>query len=148
MKDDLKQLQKKEAIKRLEILQSEYGLPEYVVKEFVKSETKYYSEHNTYIDKWKVKEISKDDYFQNAVIEFEKNNNALVYYAIFETSVDGGLELEMLYVSEEKCDWDKDKEELTNGEPALYFKNFDDDERTGEFYYNLKKYCGGRLWKE
>ena len=33
MTEELKQLQKQEALKRLEILQSKYGLPEYVVRE-------------------------------------------------------------------------------------------------------------------
>ncbi len=138
MTNEFKQLQKNEALKRLEILKAKYGLPEYVIKEFAKSENIYYSEHLIYNDEWKIKKISQDDYFENAVKEFEKNNNTLVYYAIFETSGKEGLELEMLYVSDEKWDWNKDKEELTDGEPLVYIKNFDYEDRTGEYYDNLK----------
>ena len=139
MTDEFKQLQKKEALKRLEILKSNYDLPEYVVKDFADNDIKYYSEHVIYKDEWKIKKISQDDYFENAVKEFEKNNNTLVYYAIFATSGANGVELDMLYVSDEKWDWDKDKEELINGEPLEYTKNFDDDYRTGEYYYSLER---------
>lgn len=139
MTNEFRQLQKNEALMRLEILQSKYGLPEYVAREFAESENKYYSEHIIYKNEWKIKKISQDDYFENAVKEFEKNNNALVYYAIFETSARNGLEIDMLYVSDEKWDWSKDKDELTNGEPLVYSKNFDYDDRTGEFYVSLAR---------
>ena len=59
MTDEFKQLQKKEALKRLEILKSNYDLPEYVVKDFADNDIKYYSEHVIYKDEWKIKKSVK-----------------------------------------------------------------------------------------
>ena len=45
MEKDLKQLQKKEALKRLKILQDKFQLMETVTKEFKQDNTLYYSEY-------------------------------------------------------------------------------------------------------
>lgn len=138
MTEELKQLQKEEAIKRLEILKFKYGLQENVIKEFSKSGTIFYSEHNCYTMQWSIRIISKDKDFETAIKEFELDNNALVYYAIFEPPTNRGLELNMLYVSEDKWNWKNETEELLEGEPLTYDKNFDYDSNSGYWYNNIK----------
>lgn len=134
MTEELKQLQKQEALKRLKILQSKYGLPEYVVREFAESGTKYYSEHDCYKMKWCIHPISSDKDFESVINEFEINNDVLVYYAIFETPTNDGLELGMLYVSEDKWEWKKEIQELIEGYPLAYYKNFDYDNESKYLY--------------
>ena len=127
MTEELKQLQKQEALKRLEILKSKYGLPEYVVREFSENGTKYYSDHDCYKMQWTIHKISEDNFFETAVKEYEINNDVLVYYSIFESSTYDGLELSMLYVSEDKWNWENEMQELIEGYPLAYYKNFDYD---------------------
>ena len=50
-----------------------------------------------------------------------------VYYAIFDTQTNDGLELSMLYVSEDKWNWENEILELIEGYPLAYYKNFDYD---------------------
>lgn len=77
MEQDLKQLQKKEAIERLKILQDKFELMPTVTKEFKKDNTLYYSE---YINKscpailyW----VNNKEEYKNAVIEFEKEHRCI-----------------------------------------------------------------------
>lgn len=134
MTEELKQLQKQEALKRLEILQSKYGLPEYVVREYAESGTKYYSEHDCYKMQWYIHPISRDKDFEFVIKEFEINNDVLVYYAIFEPPTNDGLELSMLYVSEDKWNWKKEIQELIEGYPLAYYKNLDYDNESKFLY--------------
>lgn len=138
MKDKLKKLQKEEAIKRLKILHNKYGLPANIIEAFSKNETVYYSEFECHKMQWTIQKISKDEYLENAIKEFEINNDVLVYYAIFEPSTNRGLELSMLYISEDKWNWENETKELLDGEPLVYEKNLDCDNESGFWYYKMQ----------
>lgn len=126
MKQDLKQLQKIEAIERLKILQDKFGLIGIVTKEFEKEDTLYYSE---YLDKqfpamlyW----ISNNEDYEKAIKQFEKEHNILVYHAILTRTTFGKL-LTLLCVSANQDEWKRDRDELTEGLPCAYVMNLNDD---------------------
>lgn len=126
MEQDLKQLQKTEAIERLKILQDKFELMETVTKEFEKEDTLYYSE---YINKscpailyW----VNNKEEYKNAVKEFEEEHNALVYHAILTRTTFGTI-LTLLYVTEEQEVWQEDRKQLNEGLPLAYCINLDDD---------------------
>ncbi len=127
MEKDLKQLQKKEALKRLKILQDKFELMETVTKEFKQDNTLYYSE---YVNKscpailyW----VSNKKEYENAVKEFEEKHNTLVYHCILNRTTFGTI-LTLLYVTEEQEEWKEDKEQLQEGLPLSYVVNLSDNE--------------------
>ena len=138
MTDELKQLQKQEALKRLKILQSKYGLPEYVVREFLENGTQYYSEHTWNTENWNIHKLSRDNFFETAVKGYEINNDAIIYYSIYRPSTNRGIELSMLYVSKDKCNWEDETKELLEGCPPTYCKNFDYDNESMYFYETME----------
>lgn len=126
MEQDIKQLQKEEALNRLRILQMKYGLMETVINEFEKEDTLYYSE---YVNKnfpailyW----ISNNKEYQTKIKEFEEKHNALVYHVILTRTVFGTI-LSLLYVSEEQEVWQEDRDNLQEGLPLAYCINIEDD---------------------
>lgn len=80
--EDLKILQKQEALERLTILQKQYGLMETVLKEFKENNTIYYSEYINQNIQGILYWVSNKDEYTEIVEEFEKKNNALVYHII------------------------------------------------------------------
>lgn len=127
MEQDLKQLQKTEAIERLKILQDKFELMETVTKEFEKEDTLYYSE---YVNKqcpailyW----ISNKEDYEKAIKQFEKKHNVLVYHTILTRTTFGKL-LTLLYVSANQDEWKRDRDELTEGLPCVYVMNLNDDD--------------------
>ena len=126
MEQDLKQLQKTEALNRLRILQMKYELLENVITEFEKEDTLYYSE---YVNKqcpavlyW----VSNKEEYENAIKQFEEKHNALVYHVILTPTTFGTI-LTLLYVSEEQEVWQEDREQLQEGLPLAYCINLEDD---------------------
>lgn len=131
MSEELKQLQKDEALNRLRILQMKYGLLENVIKEFQAEDTIYYSK---YINKnlqgilyW----ISNEEEYVNAIKEFEEKHQAKVYHAIL-SPMEYGRILSVLYVSQHQDEWKMDRDDLNDGIPLAYCINLDDD-TTSEF---------------
>lgn len=131
MSEELKQLQKDEALNRLRILQMKYGLLENVIKEFQAEDTIYYSK---YINKnlqgilyW----ITNEEEYVNAIKEFEEKNQAKVYHAIL-CPMEYGRILSVLYVSQHQDEWKMDRDDLNDGIPLAYCINLDDD-TTSEF---------------
>lgn len=129
--NNLKQLQKQEAINRLEILHNKYELMKTVIREFEQDDTVYYSE---YINKnvqgilyW----ISNEEDYEKAIKQFEKEHNALVYHTIL-THTNYGTNLTLLYVSENQDEWKNDRVELLEGLPCAYVMILD-DEQSSEF---------------
>lgn len=126
MEQNLKELQKTEALNRLEILENRYKLLKNVVTEFKKKDNLYYSEymnkHCPAILYW----VSNKKEYKNAIKKFEKEHNALVYHAILTRTVFGTI-LTLLYVSEHQDEWLGDRKELYNGVPLAYCINLEDD---------------------
>ena len=128
MEQDLKQLQKTEAIERLKILQDKFELMETVTKELEKEDILYYSE---YVNKqfpailyW----ISNKEDYEKAIKQFEKKHNALVYHVILTPTYDNGIVLTLLYVSQTQKEWTRDKEELKEGLPCAYIMNIESEQ--------------------
>ena len=122
--ENLKQLQKQEAIERLKILHDQYDLMETVINEFEKKDTVYYSEHHRKVGilYW----ASNEEKYVRLMKKFEEEHNALVYHAILSSTTFGKL-FTMLYVSKNMDEWKTDQEELSEGIPFVYVKNLDDD---------------------
>lgn len=125
MEQDLKQLQKQEAIERLKILQDKFELMETVTKEFEREDTLYYSE---YVNKnfpavlyW----INNNEEYEEAIKQVERNHNILVYHVILTPTYDNGIVLTLLYVSSSQEEWENDREELKQGLPCTYVLNIE-----------------------
>lgn len=123
---DLKQLQKSEAIKRLEILNKK-GLVDYVTKDFKKNDLLYYSEQTRLggILYWCTKENGAENYLDK-VKDFEKEHNAVVYHVIHCYTTFGEI-LNLMYVSENQEEWEQDRQDLEENYSFTYCYNLDDE---------------------
>lgn len=109
MTQELRQLQKTEAIKRLELLKL---LPN-VITDFKNNDTVYYSERQNKIFDGILYWISNNEDYERLVKEFEENYDALVYHAQL-TRFSYGLCLSMLFVSKYQEEWKMEREAITN----------------------------------
>lgn len=109
MTQELRQLQKAEAIKRLELLKL---LPN-VITDFKNNDTVYYSERQNKIFDGILYWISNDEDYERLVKEFEENYDALVYHAQL-TRFSYGLCLSMLFVSKYQEEWGMERDAITN----------------------------------
>lgn len=123
--EKLRKEQKEEAIKRLEMLEGKYSLHENVLKEFKKNERIYYSEslggNYNGILYW----IDNEEEFIEEIKKTERKRNIYVYHCILKHTEYGELLL-MLYVSNEKEDWEGERKDLLNGLPIIYACNLKD----------------------
>lgn len=69
-------------------------------------------------------EVNQDE--QKLIDEFEEKHNALVYHMI-HNKFEFGECYTMLYVSNDKEEWESDKQDLKEGYALCYVKNIDDD---------------------
>ena len=131
MVEDLKELQKTEALNRLRILQMKYELMETVITEFEKENVLYYSEyvnkHCPAILYW----VANEERYVNIIKEIEEQQNILVYHAILTPTIDG-THLTLLYVSQYQEEWQGDRNDLNEGIPLAYCINLA-DEQMAEF---------------
>ena len=141
--EDLKILQKQEALERLTILQKQYGLMETVLKEFKEDNTIYYSEYINQNIQGILYWVSNKDEYTEIVEEFEKKNNALVYHIISTPVIYGGTLLSMLYVSKNQDEWKRDREDLKDGLPLAYCINLADSEMAEVGGIQIKGANGG-----
>lgn len=109
MTQELRQLQKAEAIKRLELLKL---LPN-MITDFKNNDTVYYSERQNKIFDGILYWISNNEDYERLVKEFEKNYDALVYHAQL-TRFSYGLCLSMLFVSKYQEEWEMERDAITN----------------------------------
>lgn len=124
MEEDLKELQKQEALNRLKLLQKNHNLMETVVKEYERENTIYYSEYQNKFFQGILYWVSNSEELTNAIKEFEEKHNALVYHAIL-VPLEYGRMFSMLYISEDMEEWQRDRKDLTEGLPLAYCKNLD-----------------------
>ena len=55
--------------------------------------------------------------------DFENRFNALVYYAMYDHSVDFGDTISLLYVSDRQSEWEYERKYLKEGHPFAYVVN-------------------------
>ena len=124
---ELRDKQKQEAIKRLEILSRNYGLVKDVVNDYKRSNLLYYSEQTKLggILYWCTKENGAER-FETLVREFEEEHNVIVYHVIHCYTSFGEL-LNLMYISENEEVWEQDVEDLKNGYTLAYAYNLDND---------------------
>lgn len=111
--EELKILQKKEAIERLKILQKEYKVHSNVLREFKEDEKIYYSETVNKFFAGVLYWLDNKQEFVNAVKEIEKRRNIFVYHCILNNTEFGEI-LTMLYISSDKEMWDYERKQLEN----------------------------------
>lgn len=109
MTQELRQLQKAEAIKRLELLKL---LPN-VITDFKNNDTVYYSERQNKIFDGILYWISNNEDYERLVKEFEENYDALVYHAQL-TRFSYGLCISMLFVSKYQEEWEMERDAIAN----------------------------------
>lgn len=131
--NNLKEEQRKEAIKRLKNLTKEYNLKSIILEEFETNEKIYFSEDVLLGATAKIEELSKNQNFMDVVSNFEKEHNALVYHCISipksilgKLSIYGGT-LSLLYVGNDKKQWELE-EVSKNGCMYAYGYNLDKEE--------------------
>lgn len=121
--ENLKELQKKESIERLKLLQKLYKVHPNVLKEFKQDETIYYSEriNNFYngILYW----ISNKQEYVDAVKEIENKYNIYVYHCLLSHTEFGDW-LSMLFVSSTTDKWAEEKSKLLTSFPEVYVYDF------------------------
>lgn len=127
----LKEQQKNEAINRLRLLQMNFELLENVVTEFEQDDILYYSEYINKNAQGILYYISNSEELTNTIKEFEEKHQAKVYHAILTPLICGRM-LSLLYVSQYTEEWQRDRNELSEGLPLAYCINLD-DEVTAEF---------------
>lgn len=110
---ELREKQKQEAIKRLELLQKEYLLHKNVLKEFKQDETIYYSECFGGFYNGILYWLRNKPEFIEKVKEIEEEYNLYVYHCILNHTNMGDI-LSMLYVSSESDYWKDEQEHLIN----------------------------------
>ena len=125
MEQDLKQLQKTEALNRLRILQMKYELLENVITEFEKEDTVYYSEYQNKAFPAVLYWVTNEEKYVKIIKEVEEQKNILVYHVILTPTVNGTY-LSLLYVSKYQEEWQTDRNDLTEGYPIAYGINLAD----------------------
>lgn len=128
----LKELQKQEAIKRLEILQTMYNIHSNVLKEFKQGETIYYSEKVNKAFDGILYWLRNEQEYLDAVKKVESKFNVFVYHCLLTHTINGDW-LSMLYISDEPNDWEYEKSKLMIGLPKAYV--YDSSEFGSEFGY-------------
>ena len=106
---------KQEAIERMKSLK----LYPNIIKEFEKENIVNMSENGGFLY-WLTDEQKE------IVSEFEQENDVLVYHVIHNFTEIGEM-LTFLYVSDEKEEWEYDREDLKAGCACAYVKNLSDD---------------------
>ncbi len=125
MAEDIRTLQKKEAIERLKILHEKYELLENVITEFEKEDTLYYSEYKNKVFSAVLYWVSNREDLTELVKKVEKEKGILVYHAILTPTIYGAF-FSMLYVSKNQEEWENDKIELKESLPVAYCTNLSD----------------------
>lgn len=126
MDNDLRKLQKQEAIKRLKMLEEQYLLHKNVLREFEEDETIYYSENLGGAFAGTLYWLSNQERYVKFVREIERKTQIYVYHCILNHTKLGDM-LTMLYVSSYKEEWELEQEELKSGFVMAYIKNLEDN---------------------
>ena len=121
--EELRKLQKQEALERLNILQQIFKLHPNVLKEYKQDETIYYSERVNIIYNGILYWLSNEQKYVDAVKEIEGKYNIYVYHCIL-THTEFGDWLDLLFVSDTPDNWASEKSKLMIGFPESYTYDF------------------------
>lgn len=127
MAEDIKTLQKKEAIERLKILHEKYELLENVITEFEKEDTLYYSEYKNKVFPAVLYWVSNREDLTELVKNVEEEKGILVYHAILTPTIYGTY-FSLLYVSQNQEEWEEEKMYLKESITSAYSINLSDIE--------------------
>lgn len=130
--ENMKELQKKEALERIKILE----LHQNVYDEFLKEEKLNVSEKGILF--WENEEQQK------MIDEWEKETENLVYHVIHNFTEFGEL-YSFLYVSKHEEEWETDREDLKHGYALVYVKNITDEYCSEYGSIGIKKFIGGLI---
>jgi hypothetical protein len=120
--ENLKDLQKQEAVKRLKLLK----VSKNVLREFEQEDVVYYSERQNNMFDGILYWISNEPQYEEAVSNFEKEHNALVYHAQLTHTEFGDL-LSLMYISKNKSEWEQDIDDIKTGQAVVYVLNVEDN---------------------
>lgn len=126
----LKELQKQEAIKRLEVLEHNYNLHPNVLNEFKKDGKIYYSEYLNKYQRGILYWLSCEQKYVDAVKAIEDKYNIFVYHLILNHTELGDW-LSMLFVATDPDVWQADRDDLKSGNVMAYVETFNDDAEFG-----------------
>lgn len=140
---ELREKQKQEAIKRLELLQKEYMIHKNVLKEFKENETIYYSENFAGIFKGILYWLRNKQEYMDIVKELEEKRNVYVYHCILNHYKDVGDILTMLFVSADEKNWQDEREKIEDGYVNSYVYNFNFILDSGFHYIEITGVNGG-----
>lgn len=138
MKTTLREKQKQEAVKRLRQLKM---FPN-VIEDFEKEDRVYYSERINQVFDGVLYWLSNSEDFTAIVKDFEEKHEALVYHAQL-TNFEFGKCLTLLFVSKHEKKWERDREDLQNGEPYCYVVNLDVPDFSEFGYCGIEPKNGG-----
>lgn len=136
--ENLKQKQKEEALKRMKLLQI---MPQ-VIKDFKDNNRVYYSERQSTFFLATLYWVDNKEEYVKLIKEFEKKHKALVYHAQL-THLTYGDNLSLFYVSNEEEEWERDKEDILNGQLFSRVLNLDDEMCSDFGYIGIKPCMGG-----
>lgn len=112
--EDIKETQRQECIRRLEMLTKKYDLCKNILKEFKKDNTIYYSENGFLY--W----LSNKQEYVDIIKNFEKKYGAMVYFTIL-SHTDFGDILNIFYVSKEQEEWYMDIDNIRNSNYSMVY---------------------------
>lgn len=118
----LKEKQKQEALKRMQMLQ----LMNEVRNDFKKTGRVYYSERQNSMFNAVLYWLDNNPEYVKIVKDFEKKHNALVYHCQL-THFEFGSCLSLLYVSGEEDEWQMENDDLSEGYPLAYVVSLDNE---------------------
>ena len=116
----LRQKQKEEALKRMQMLK----LMPSVIEDFKKNDKIYYSERQNAMFNAILYWVDNEEEYVKIVKDFEKKHKALVYHCQL-THMECGDNLALLYVSAHEEEWEMDREDLKQGYAFSYVRNLD-----------------------
>lgn len=121
--EELRKLQKEEAVKRLKILQQMYNVHPNILNEFNQNDKLYYSERINRVFNGVLYWLDNKPEFVDAVKQIKDKYNIFVYHCILSHTEFGDW-LDLLYVSDNLDNWENEKSKLMIGLPRVYTYDF------------------------
>lgn len=138
-----KNKQIREAEKRLEILESKYGMLNHIREDFISDRTLYYSSQGFHPIVGSLYWISNRPELEDTVKKFEKEKNVVVYHCIYSKTEFGDM-LNILFVGENEQDWEMEEYLMQYRKKSFaYIKNLEDDELSDFGNISIRGINGG-----